>query len=95
MINNGVIYVRTWDNVGACKWLLCMCNSILATRGAAAVINPILKPLLTTFDIESNRITRPSVSSDRNDFGCSWIQIRRENIFHKAKGTLRGHDRLK
>jgi hypothetical protein len=44
---------------------------MLATRGEAAVMTPILKPLLRTLEKESSLMTRPSVSRDRKDLGAS------------------------
>lgn len=61
----------TWDNVGAWRWLLCKWSSMLAISGAGAVMNPNLRPLLTTFENESSLITLPSVSNDKNDFGST------------------------
>lgn len=69
---DGKTTLPTWDNVGACRWLLCKWSSILAINGAAAVMNPNLIPLLTTLEKESNLITLPSVSRDKNDFGSTY-----------------------
>lgn len=70
---DGKTTLPTWDNVEAWRWLLCKWSSILAINGAAAVMNPNLIPLLTTLEKESNLITLPSVSRDKNDFGSTYV----------------------
>ena len=55
----------TWERDDACRTETCMWRLMRSTRGLGPVTNPSLIPELNTFENESNRKTRPSVSRDK------------------------------
>ena len=55
----------TWERDDACRTETCMWRLMRSTSGLGPVTNPSLIPELNTFENESNRKTRPSVSRDK------------------------------